>query len=568
MPFTSNQQNTQTVNSKSGLNLNNNSNNSNSNNNIRYEPKSVLELRRSSSPITDQKPVSRTEISAAAVCWDESSSTQLEDHVLLTHFEDFDSLMREFGLHEDSNSTNPKPISTTTISQLAQVGGGVGSQTHQYLSLPTEFIPPPSSQLSSTTTFESTQFVPPDFSLQEISAYGPLSNNHAFDLSNDASAAAVRHNMIANNWNSNNNIGFDYVDELIRLAECFQTNSFHLSQVILGRLNQRLRSPTGKALQRAAFYFKEALQTLLTGSTRPTRPSPSSEVIQSIKAHRAFSTISPLPMFSSFTANQAVLEAVDGSMLVHVIDFDIGLGMHWASFLKELSDKAESRKTGPPVLRITAVVGEEYAVESQLIRENLTQFARELSVRFDIDFVLIRTFEYLSFKPIKFVEGEKTAILLSPSIFRRVGTGFLNDLRRIAPHVVVHLDSEGLMGFGTTFRQTVIEGLEFYSTLMESLEAATCGGGGDDWMRKIERFVLFPKILEAVGAAGRRGTPWREAFVAAGLRPVALSPFADFQADYLISTVQGRGFHVARRQAEMLLCWQERPLVATSAWRF
>lgn len=558
MPFTSNQQNTQTVNSKSSLNLNNNNNN----NNVRYEPKSVLEPRRSSSPVTDQKPVSGNEISGAAVCWDESS-TQLEDHVLLTHFEDFDSLMREFGLHEDSNSTNPKPITTTTISQLAQVGGGVD----HYLSLPAEFIQPPSTQLSSntTTTFESTQFVPTDFSLQEISAYGPLSNNHAFDLSNDSSA--VRHNMIANNWN-NNNIGtFDYVDELIRLAECFQTNSFHLSHVILGRLNQRLRSPTGKALQRAAFYFKEALQTLLTGSTRPTRPSPSPEVIQSIKAHRAFSTISPLPMFSSFTANQAVLEAVDGSMLVHVIDFDIGLGMHWASFLKELSDKAESRKTGPPVLRITAVVGEEYAVESQLIRENLTQFARELSVGFDIDFVLIRTFEFLSFKAIKFVEGEKTAILFSPTIFRRVGTGFLNDLRRIAPHVVVHLDGEGLMGFGTSFRQTVIEGLEFYSTLLESLEAATCGGG-EDWMRKIERFVLFPKILEAVGAAGRRGTPWREAFVAAGLRPVALSHFADFQADYLISTVQGRGFHVARRQAEMLLCWQERPLVATSAWRF
>lgn len=555
VPFTSNQ-NTQTVNSKPGLNLNNNNNNIIIPNNafqgvatnaraLCYdEPKSVLELRRSSSP-TDQKPVSGTEISAV---WDDSS-TQLEDHVL-THFEDFDSLMREFGLHEDSNSTTPTPKPATTISQLTQGD----SQIHQYLSLP-EFPP-----AGGHSTFESTQFVPPDFSLQEISAYGPLSNNgiNAFDLSNDA----ARH--ITNNWN---NIGFDYVDELIRLAECFQTNSLHLSHVILGRLNQRLRSPTGKALQRAAFYFKEALQTLLTGSTRPTRPSPSPEVIHSIKAHRDFSTISALPRFSSFTANQAVLEAVDGSMLVHVIDFDIGLGMHWASFLKELADKAETRKTSPPVLRITAVVGEEYAVESQLIREKLTQFARELNIRFDIDFVLIRTFEFLSFKAIKFVEGEKTAILLSPTIFRRVGTGFLNDLRRIAPHVVVHLDSEGLMGFGTTFRQTVIEGLEFYSTLLESLEAASCGVG-DDWMRKIERFVLFPKILEAVGAAGRRATPWREAFVAAGLRPVALSQFADFQADYLISTVQGRGFHVARRQAEMVLCWQERPLVATSAWRF
>lgn len=63
VPFTSNQQNTQTVNSKSSLNLNNNNNN----NNVRYEPKSVLEPRRSSSPVTDQKPVSGNEISGAAV---------------------------------------------------------------------------------------------------------------------------------------------------------------------------------------------------------------------------------------------------------------------------------------------------------------------------------------------------------------------------------------------------------------------------------------------------------------------------------------------------------------------
>ncbi|XP_016444420.1 scarecrow-like protein 15 [Nicotiana tabacum] len=505
--------------------------------NLCYEPKSVLELRRSPSPIVEKQVITNPDFSA--LCGGDDP-LQLGDHVL-SNFEDWDSLMRELGLQDDSAS-----LSKSNHPQLSLTQSESLTQFHNL----SEF------------SADSTQFPTSDFSFsenfpQQFQSVNQGNYINALDLSGD---------IHQNNWN----VGFDYVDELIRFAECFETNAFQLAHVILARLNQRLRSAAGKPLQRAAFYFKEALQAQLAGSTRQTRPASSSDVIQTIKSYKIFSNISPIPMFSSFTANQAVLEAVDGSMLVHVIDFDIGLGGHWASFMKELADKAECRKANAPVLRITALVPEEYAVESRLIRENLTQFARELNIGFEIDFVLIRTFELLSFKAIKFMDGEKTAVLLSPAIFRRIGSGFVNNLRRISPNMVVHVDSEGLMGYGTaSFRQTVIDGLEFYSTLLESLEAANIGGGNcGDWMRKIENFVLFPKIVEMVAAVGRRGGgSWKDAMVAAGFRPVGLSQFADFQADCLLGRVQVRGFHVAKRQAEMLLCWHDRALVATSAWR-
>ncbi|KAK4346813.1 hypothetical protein RND71_033152 [Anisodus tanguticus] len=534
VPFSTNDN----VSSKPLISSNNNNNNNNLRNatfpaatngpNLCYEPKSVLDLRRSPSPVVEKHITTNPDF---------EDPLQLGDHVL-SNFEDWDSLMRELGLHDNSTSlskTNPQLTLTQTESL---------TQFHNL----SEF------------SAHSTQFASPDFSFSDSTTFPQqFQGNYinALDLSGD---------NIHQNWN----VGFDYVDELIRFAECFETNAFQLAHVILARLNQRLRSAAGKPLQRAAFYFKEALQAQLAGSARQTRPSSSSDVIQTIKSYKIFSNISPIPMFSSFTANQAVLEAVDGSMLVHAIDFDIGLGGHWASFMKELADKAECRKANAPVLRITALVPEEYDVESRLIRENLTQFARELNIGFEIDFVLIRTFELLSFKAINFMDGEKTAVLLSPSIFRRVGSGFINDLRRVSPNVVVYVDSEGLMGYNTmSFRQSVIDGLEFYSTLLESLEAANISGGNcGDWMRKIENFVLFPKIVDMLGAVGRRGGgSWKDAMVAAGFRPVGLSQFADFQADCLLGRVQVRGFHVAKRQAEMLLCWHDRALVATSAWR-
>ncbi|KAL1541887.1 scarecrow-like protein 15 [Salvia divinorum] len=455
-----------------------------------YEPKSVLELRGSPSPVTE-----------------------LEDHVLISpQLEEWDSLMRDLGLHDDPNP-NPSP------------------------NLP-DFPP-------ATNAFDSSPFTATNFGLLPDIPNYTQNPNMVLDIGD---------------WNP----GFDYVDELIRLAECFETNSLQLGHVIAARLDQRLQSPSGKPLQRAAFYFKEALETLLTGSTR------SPDLIQTIKAQKTFSTISPIPMFSGFTATQAVLDAVDGcTTAVHVVDFDIGLGGHWAPFIREMFE-AEARAS--PALRISAVVPEDYAAESTLVRENLTQFARELNVIFEIDFVPIRNFECMYFKSIKFVEGEKVAVVLSPAIFRRVGTGFLNDLSRVSPHVVVHVDGEGGTGFGAaSYRQAVIDGLEFYSTVLESLEAAANfnGGGGGEWMRKIEAFVVYPKIVEGVEAAGRMGAAgWREAMVAAGLRQVGLSQFAEFQAECLLRRVQVRGFHVSKRQGEMMLCWHDRPLVATSAWRF
>uniref|UniRef100_A0A803L814 Scarecrow-like protein 15 n=1 Tax=Chenopodium quinoa TaxID=63459 RepID=A0A803L814_CHEQI len=353
-------------------------------------------------------------------------------------------------------------------------------------------------------------------------------------------------------------------------SQAFESNASQQVHLILARLNQRLRSPVGKPLQRAAFYFKEALQHLTTttnnnsSSPRPPRLS-SYEVVQTIRARKAFSGISPVSLFSTFAANQAILEAVvDGtSPFIHIIDFDIGFGGHWASFMRELVDKATDQTTKMStsiILRITAIVPEEFGIESKLVKENLMQFARDLNLNFHIDFVLIPTFEILSFKSMKIMEGEKLAVHLSPAVFNRFSNNsrsgiskFLGDLRGISPSCVVVVDKEVGIDAGTaSFGPTFLAGIEFYTGMIESIEVAAAsgfaGGGfsvGGDCLRRIET----------------------EAFVAAGMRAVGFSQFADFQAECLLRRAQVAGFHVAKRHGEMMLFWHDRPLIATSAWR-
>ncbi|XP_044486143.1 scarecrow-like protein 15 [Mangifera indica] len=509
-------------------------NQANSGSNPCYEPTSVLDLRRSPSPVPE-KSATATD---AFIIQDPPPPPEWEEHVPRNM--DWDSIMRELGLDDDSVpafKSNP---------QLPRCEPQIQQQF-------TELTPCQS--LDSTPLLQSDfNFNVPDINLNQNQSF-----SHFFESPGNS---------------FQNNVGFDCIEELIRAADCFDSNELQLAQVILARLNQRLKLPVGKPLQRAAFFFKEALNALLIGSTRPNRLSTISEIIQSIRAYKAFSGISPIPMFTHFTSNQALLEFLEGSPpLVHIIDFDIGFGGQYASFMRELAEKAQSchKTMNPTSLRITAIVPEEYVTETRLIKDILIHFAQELRIRFQIEFVLVRTFEMLSFKAVKFIDCERIAVVLSPTIFRLLGTtnnavGFVNDVRRLCPSVVVFVDNEGWIESGATvsFRRNFVNYLEYYSMVFESLDAAM---GSGEWARKIEMYLLKPKIIAAVEGALRRVATWKELFSRAGMRPVNLSQFADFQAECLLGKVQARGFQVAKRPGELVLCWHQWALVATSIWR-
>ncbi|KAL9229440.1 hypothetical protein vseg_004906 [Gypsophila vaccaria] len=505
-----------------------------------YEPTSVLDLRRSPSPAT--KPGLDT-------VNNNNHQHQQPAAAELDNLEGWDSILSELGLNDDNSNGNNN--SKLLLSQL----NSCNNDSHSLIS---QLLP----------DFNSQPFDLPTTSLPSDYA-SPFPDFPHFGPSDHISE-------------SSHTFGLDFIDDLVRAAHAFESDDSHQLNMILSRLNQRLRSPVGKPLQRAAYYFKEALQHVYATAntaTTPTRPAKLSsyDVVQTIRATKAFSSVSPISLFSAFAANQAVLEAVEGAAFIHIVDFDIGFGGHWASFMRELVDKAVNvTKLTSIVLRITAIIPEEFGVESKLVRENLSQFARDLNLNFHIDFVLIPTFEILLFKSVKFIDGEKIAVHFTPSVFHRFANNsrsgiskFVADLRAVSPAVVVVVDKEVGIDVGTaSFASSFIAGIEFYTGMLESLDI---GGGGGECVRRIETFVLRPRIMAAVKAAaraeGRRSTTWREAFVAVGMRVVGFSQFSDYQAECLLRRAQIGGFHVAKRHGEMMLFWHDRPLVVTSAWK-
>ncbi|XP_042509109.1 scarecrow-like protein 15 [Macadamia integrifolia] len=495
-----------------------------------YEPTSVLDIRRSPSPVAGAPDsvlsfpvVPGVSLDDPSLHWDDPPL----HHLPFLPSDDWDSMTWGFGEKDDSASM---------------------SKTLPHLST---------------------------FDPQNPNTPHVLPSDSCFPVSSVVHSDYNASGVFTSNQNPNSDHEFDclQLDQLIRAAECFESTQLQLSQGILERLNQRLRSPDGKPLQRAAFYFKEALQSLLTGSNRITAYSSTSATFHKIRAYKAFCEISPIAPFANFSTTQTLLETLNGARFIHAIDFEIGLGLQWASFMQEVTNRSKAYNLPPPALRVTAVIPEESLIEAELIKDNLYQLAEELGTRFQIMFLSVRSFETAMFNSVRFVEGETIAVNLSPSILGHLSSSdsisrFFCLLRRIPPQIVLFVDTEGWREAGPpSFRRNFINGLELYSSLLESLDAANTRGL--DFVRLIERYLLRPKIFTAVAAARNRlpTSSWWELFAAAGMSPVPFSEVTESQAECLARRAQAGGFHVAKRQTSILLCWHDRELLATSSWR-
>ncbi|BFG21680.1 hypothetical protein CerSpe_079540 [Prunus speciosa] len=358
-------------------------------------------------------------------------------------------------------------------------------------------------------------------------------------------------------------------DQLFNAAELIETGNPALAQGILARLNHQL-SPIGKPFQRAAFYFKEALQLLLhinTSSNSSNALSPFSLIFK-IGAYKSFSEISPVLQFANFTCNQAILEAVEGFNRVHVIDFDIGYGGQWASFMQEVA----LRNCGAPSFKITAFISSTTHDEFEIgfTRENLKHFASELNLSFELELVSLEALNSGSWGlPLHVSEGVAVAVNLPIGSFSNNPlslTMALRFVKQLSPKIVVSLD-RGSDRTDVPFAHQIIQALHCYSGLLESLDAVNVN---PDALQKIERYLLQPgieKIVTGRHLSPKRTPPWRTLFSSSGFSPLTFSNFTESQAECLVQRTPVGGFHIEKRQSSLVLCWQRKDLISVSVWR-
>ncbi|KAJ7524967.1 hypothetical protein O6H91_17G030100 [Diphasiastrum complanatum] len=141
-----------------------------------------------------------------------------------------------------------------------------------------------------------------------------------------------------------------------------------------------LASLTGDSMQRVATYFMESLAARITKSWPGVHKAllatrlPSASELQ--LAHQVFFNVCPFLKFAFLTVNQAILDAMEGEKVVHIIDLEACDAVQWLALLQAFS----IRQGGPPHLRLTVVSERKDMLAQMALR--LSEEAERLDIPF------------------------------------------------------------------------------------------------------------------------------------------------------------------------------------------
>jgi hypothetical protein len=360
------------------------------------------------------------------------------------------------------------------------------------------------------------------------------------------------------------------LDELAAAAKATEAGNSIGAREILARLNHQLPL-LGKPFLRSASYLKEALHLALAEGHHygASRLNSSLDVALKLVAYKSFSDLSPVLQFTNFTATQALLDEIAGNTAscIHIIDFDLGVGGQWASFLQELAHRRCAGGVALPFVKLSAYVSSasHHPLELRLAKDNISQFAADLGIPFEFNAISVDVFNPAEL--ISSTGDEVIAVNLPVSCSARVPPlpVILRLVKQLGPKIVVAIDHGGDRA-DLPFSQYYLNCFQSCVFLLDSLDAA---GIDADSACKIEKYLIQPRIEDAVLGRCKSDKPmaWGRAFAAAGFAPVPPSILAEAQADYLLKRAQVRGFHVEKCGVGLTLCWQRGELVTVSAWR-
>lgn len=336
---------------------------------------------------------------------------------------------------------------------------------------------------------------------------------------------------------------------------------------------------------RVAVHFTAALSRRLfpppTPSPSPPPPPPpaaASAADHAFLYHR-FYEAGPYLKFAHFTANQAILEAVQGCAHVHIIDFSLMQGLQWPALIQALA----LRPGGPPSLRLTGIGPPSPPGRDDLrdVGVRLADLARSVRVHFSFRGVAANRLDEVRPWMLQVSQGEAVAVNSVLQLHRLLADddhaasdntrapidAVLGCVASVRPRVVTVVEQEAdhnKPGFLDRFT----EALFYYSAVFDSLDAAS-GGAGDAAAEAYLEREICDIVCGEGGDRRERHEPlwrWRDRLGRAGLAAVPLGANALRQARMLVGLFSGEGHCVEEAEGCLTLGWHGRPLFSASAW--
>lgn len=200
--------------------------------------------------------------------------------------------------------------------------------------------------------------------------------------------------------------GLYLIHLLLACANAVASNNMEYTNVYLEQLSV-LASLTGDPMQRVATYFMEGLAARITkswpGLYKALHSTHLPSVMDVLSARQVFFSVCPYVKFAFLMANQAILDAMEGEKVVHIVDLEASDPVQWLALLQELS----LRQGGPPHLRITGMSSTRDVLEQT--GQRLSEEAEKLDIPFQFH-PLVASLENVDVDSLKVKSGEAVAI--------------------------------------------------------------------------------------------------------------------------------------------------------------
>ena len=425
--------------------------------------------------------------------------------------------------------------------------------------------------------------------------------------------------------------GLYLIHLLLTCANHVAAGSLENANISLEQISQ-LASADGDTMQRIAAYFTEALADRILkawpGLHKALNSTRLTLVSEEILVQKLFFELFPFLKVAFVLTNQAIVEAMEGEKMVHIIDLNAAEPAQWIALIQVLSARPE----GPPHLRITGVHQQKEVLDQMAYK--LTEEAEKLDIPFQFNPVVSKL-ENLDFEKLRVKTGEALAIssvlqlhsllasddeLLrkkSPLASKNLNgihlprvmqinqstlgellekdlvnghsqspdsatsspqslsasakmDGFLNALWGLTPKLMVITEQDSNHN-GSTLMERLMEALYSYAALFDCLESTV--------PRTLERLKLekmlfgeeIKNIIACEGAERKERheklEKWIQRLDLAGFGNVPLSYYGMLQARRLLQGYGCDGYKIKEENGCVVICWQDRALFSVSAWR-
>ncbi|KAL8544888.1 hypothetical protein ACS0TY_005192 [Phlomoides rotata] len=336
---------------------------------------------------------------------------------------------------------------------------------------------------------------------------------------------------------------------------------------------QWISSNVGTPVQRAVFYFSEALRERINdekGSSNTKQGHIDTCVTRNVDALIAMHRGLPFCQVLHFTAVQTILENINSATRIHLIDYSILSGLHWAAFMQAISTQKRDQNS---YLKITAIETDKNKAEK--IGNVLKSFASYLNLSFSYNLLFLSDIKDLKQDDLG-IGPEETVAFLFPAMLKSLISkpaclkNLMDITQKIQASIIVVTEVEANLNSPSFFTR-FIDTLFYFGALFDSLDESIAG---DDRNRMVIEAGTYRNAIHNIVATegyqrlSRSVTMnvCRAFFTRFGMQELELSTASLYQAPLIVNQFpSGKSCTLDISTKCLLVGWKGTPLFSISA---